>query len=91
MQITLELPDEIANSLGIHLDGVPRRLLELFAVDSYQKGTLGAGQIRRMLGFTSRWQTYDFLKKEQAYMPYDIADLDEDTEAITQLLGSEQS
>ncbi len=89
MQITLELPDEIANSLGAHLDGVPRRLLELFAADSYRKGTLGAGQVRRMLGFTSRWETYDFLKKEQAYMPYDITDLDQDTEAIAQLLCDE--
>lgn len=86
MQITLEIPDEIANSLGTHLSDVPRRLLELFAAESYRKGTLGAGQIRQMLGFTSRWETYDFLKKEAAYMPYDMDDLEQDSEAISQLL-----
>ena len=86
MQITLEIPDEIANSLGPHLDQVPRRLLELFAAECYRQGTLGAGQIRQMLGFSSRWATYDFLKREQAYMPYSIEELEQDSDAVAQLL-----
>lgn len=68
MQITLEIPDEIADSLGSQLDKIPRRLLELFAAESYRKGTLGASQICRMLGFSSRRETYDFLKMTNFYV-----------------------
>ena len=88
MQITLEIPDEIANSLGSQLDQVPRGWLELLAAESYRQGVLGAGQIRQMLGFRSRWETYDFLKREQAYMPYDMKDLEEDSETIAQFLDT---
>ena len=80
MQITIELPDNIAHHLT--LANVSRRILELIAADRYRQGYIGAGEVRQMLGFTSRWETYDFLKRENANLPYTEDDLEQDLAAI---------
>lgn len=85
--ITIELPDEIANQL--QCTNIPRRILELIAADRYRQGHIGAAEVRQMLGFPSRWETYDFLKREKAYLPYTESDLEQDTQAIRHVLGTE--
>lgn len=52
MQITIELPDDIANLLTP--PNIERRVLELIAADNYRIGRIGAAQVRRMLNFSSR-------------------------------------
>ncbi len=54
MQITIELPDEIANQLQLQPTNISRRILELIAADNYRQGRIGAAQVRRMLNFSSR-------------------------------------
>ena len=67
MQITIELPDDIANQLVLQ----------------------PANFSRRMLNFSSRWETYEFLKREKAYLPYSEDDLEQDVQAIRKLLATE--
>lgn len=76
MQITIDLPDDIANQL--RSENASRRILELLAADYYRKDRLRAAEVRRMLNFPSRWETYNFLKQEKAYLPYTEDDLDQD-------------
>lgn len=87
MQITIELPNDIANKL--RSDDVSRRILELIAADCYRQGRIGAAEVRQILNFSSRWETYEFLKKEKAYLPYTEEDLEQDVQAIRNLLGKE--
>lgn len=87
MQITIELPDDIANQLP-PVD-VSRRVLELIVADHYRQGRIGAAEVRRMLNFASRWETYEFLKREKAYLPYTEDDLEQDVETIRNLLTRE--
>jgi predicted HTH domain antitoxin len=87
MKITIDLPDEIANQL--QSENVSRRVLELLAADHYRQGRIGAAEVRRMLNFSSRWETYDFLKREKAYLPYTEDDLEKDAQGISNLLASE--
>ncbi|MGB3239573.1 MAG: UPF0175 family protein [Geitlerinemataceae cyanobacterium] len=87
MQITIELPDNIANQLQ-PVD-ISRRILELIAADSYRQGRIGAAEVRRMLNFSSRWETYEFLKREKAYLPYTEEDLEQDVQNICSILGTE--
>lgn len=68
MQITIELPDDIASQLPT--GNISCRVLELIAADSYRQGRIGAAEVRRLLNFSSRWETYEFLKREKAYLPY---------------------
>jgi hypothetical protein len=87
MKIAIDLPDEIANQL--QSENVSRRVLELLAADHYRQGRIGAAEVRRMLNFSSRWETYDFLKREKAYLPYTEDDLEKDAQGISNLLASE--
>ena len=87
MQITIELPDNIANQL--QPADISRRILELIAADNYRQGQMGAAEVRSLLNFSSRWETYEFLKREKAYLPYTEDDLEQDVQAIGHLLGME--
>ena len=89
MYITIELPDDIANQLQLQPTKVPHRILELIASDHYRQGRIGAAEVRRMLNFPSRWETYEFLKREKAYLPYTEEDLEQDRNAIRSVLGAE--
>ncbi len=87
MQIMIELPDNIVNQL--QPANVSRRVLELIAADHYRQGRIGAAEVRQMLNFSSRWETYEFLKREQAYLPYTENDLEQDAQTIRNLLATE--
>jgi predicted HTH domain antitoxin len=89
MQITIELPDDIANQLQLQPANISRRILELIAADNYRQGRIGAAQVCRMLNFSSRWETYEFLKREKAYLPYTEDDLEQDAQAIRNVLAKE--
>ncbi|WP_017304657.1 UPF0175 family protein [Spirulina subsalsa] len=87
MQITIELPDNIANQL--QSVNISRRVLELIAADHYRQGRIGAAEVRQILNFSSRWETYEFLKQEKAYLPYTEDDLEQDVQAIRNVLSRE--
>jgi len=87
MQITIELPDNIANQLQ-PLD-ISRRVLELVAADRYRQGFMVAAEVRELLNFASRWETYEFLKREKAYLPYTEDDLEQDAQTIRNLSVTE--
>ena len=78
MKITLDIPDAIAARLADNRETLTRRSLELIAIEAYRKGTIGAGEVGQLLGFDSRWDTYNFLQKEQAEPPLNEEDLDND-------------
>lgn len=80
MQITIELPENIANQL--QTSNISRRILELIAADSYRQGRIGSAEVRQILNFSSRWETYQFLKDEKAYLLYTENDLEQDVQAI---------
>ena len=87
MKITLEIPDDIAAQLADSRETLTRRFLELLAIEAYRKGTIGAGEVGQMLGFTSRWDTYTFLHEEQAEPPYSENDLEREQTVLDSLLS----
>jgi predicted HTH domain antitoxin len=68
--------------LQLNPANIPRRILELIAADQYRQGRIGAAEVRRMLNLSSRWETYEFLKREKADLPYTVEDLDQDVHLI---------
>jgi len=62
--------------------------LELIAADHYRQGPIGAAEVRQMLNFSSRWETYEFLKREKAYLTYTEDDLEQDVQTIRSVLGA---
>ena len=62
MRVTIQLPDDISAALEEQWDDVPRRSLEAIAVEAYRTGALTDSQVRRLLGFESRFQVHALLK-----------------------------
>jgi hypothetical protein len=87
MQITLELPEDIAHGLeSFWKDG--RAALENLALEAYRSEVLTAAQLRRLLGFETRMQVDAFLKEHEVY-DYTAADFEQDRETLRQLRISE--
>ncbi len=61
MNVTLPIPDDLAAQLG-PADDLARRALEALALMEYQAGRLTEAQLRRMLGFETRYELDGFLK-----------------------------
>ena len=67
MQITLELPEDIAQGLGSRWKDLPRAALESLALEAYRSQALTTSQLRRLLGFETRMQVDAFLKEHEVY------------------------
>jgi hypothetical protein len=84
MQITLELPEDIARGLESKWKDLPRAALESLALEAYRSGTLTAAEVRRLLGFETRIQLDAFLKDHEIY-EYTASDFEQGREVLRQL------
>ncbi|MCW5849217.1 MAG: UPF0175 family protein [Anaerolineae bacterium] len=82
MDVSIMVPDDVARQLEATWDNVPQRALEALALEAYRTGVLTEAEVQRMLGFLSRWEVEEFLKRSHAYLDYTEADLEQDIEAI---------
>jgi Uncharacterised protein family (UPF0175) len=84
MQITLELPEDIAHGLESRWEDLPRVALESLALEAYRSHALTAAQLRRLLGFETRMQVDAFLKEHEIY-DYSVTDFEQDRRTLRQL------
>src|SRR5213592_1351033 len=68
MEVTLNIPDEVAKRLSASGGDVSRRALEAIALEGYREHTLTLYQISEMLGL-SRVETEDFQPKHNIPLP----------------------
>lgn len=87
MQVTVEIPEDIARQLNSKWANLPRGVLESLALEAYRSGTLTTAQLRRLLGFETPMEVDAFLKTAGVYLDYDLADLREDLETIRKVRG----
>ena len=52
MEITLEIPEPVAKSLGYARETLPRRALEALLVDECARGHLSRGKVAELLGLS---------------------------------------
>ncbi|HME00832.1 MAG TPA: UPF0175 family protein [Terriglobia bacterium] len=84
MQITLELPDDIAQGQDLS-----RALLEGFALEGYRSGRLTEEQVGKILGFGTRMQVDGFLKEHGVYLDCTLEDVHHDAETSREFSDSE--
>ncbi len=84
--ITLELPEEIARQLESKWKDLPRAALESLVVEAYRCDLVSVEQVRRLLGFSTRFAVEEFLKQHGVY-DYTLEDLQQDREALRSLPG----
>ena len=83
MQVTVEMPDDIARQLGEGGE-MPRQLLEGLAADAYRSHKLSRHQVSQLLDL-DYWQTEEFLARHEAKRPYTLADLQVDRSSLAGL------
>ena len=60
MQLTVNIPDDLAQRLSASGDDLSRRALKAFALEEYKAGRLSDAELRRMLGFETRARLAEF-------------------------------
>ena len=83
MNVTLQIPDDIADQL--ERGDLPRRALEALAIEEYRSGRLTASELRRLLGFETRYELDEFLKEREVWADYTIEDFRREIAALEKL------
>ncbi len=87
MEITLNIPDDLARQVTSEGKDPARVALEALALEGYRAERLSESAVRRMLGFETRMEVHAFLKQHGVYLNYDVADLEQDQATAEKLRG----
>ncbi|NES24885.1 MAG: UPF0175 family protein [Symploca sp. SIO3E6] len=87
MQVTVEIPDNIAHRLEQTEENLSVRLLELMVADSYRNGKLNTAEFRQVLQLPNRLATHAFLKRMGVYLNYDETELEQDIQTLKMFRG----
>ena len=87
MEITLNIPDELARQVASEGRDPARVALEALALEGYRARRLSESDVRAMLGFETRMEVHAFLKQHGVYLHYDLADLEQDEASAEELRG----
>ncbi len=95
MQLTVQIPDDIAQRLieaggdlsrraleGMALEGMA---LERMALEDFKTGNLNKPDLRRLLGFGTRWQLDGLLKAHGVFEDYTLDDFERECQALKSL------
>jgi len=86
MQVTVKVPDEIAEGLG-HGAEVSRRVLEALVLQRYLTQEISIGRMSELLGL-SRIEAEEFLDRNNARLPYTHDMLLEDRRNLAEAFGT---
>jgi hypothetical protein len=84
MDVTVQIPDDLASRLGTRND-LSRRALEALAAEEYKRGRLTKPDLRRLLGFETGDQIDEFLKDHEVFEDYTLEDLEREREGLRRL------
>ena len=90
MQITIEIPDDLAATLSASGKDPARAALEAIALDAYRQQRLSGCQLRTLLGVSSRYELDGFLNERQVY-DYTLEDFEKDLAAIRKLRAKQKA
>jgi hypothetical protein len=84
MDVTVRIPDELAQRLGTAGE-LERRALEALALEEYKLGHLTKPELRRLLGFGTRAKLDEFLTAHEVFGTYSLDDLERDRQDLQRL------
>ncbi len=85
MELTVHIPDDLALRMETSGADLSRRALESLAVEEFRSGRISKAELRRLLGFATRYQLDGFLKSHGIGEDYTMADFEQDRDALKQL------
>jgi hypothetical protein len=83
-EITVRIPADLARLIGSAGD-IERRVLEALALEEFKLGHLTTAELRRVLGFATRYELDGFLKVHEVYEPYTLDDLERERRDLKRL------
>jgi len=84
MEITISLPEDIAEVILAGGETLEREVLEAMALEGYRAGKLSRGQVGRMLGL-DRFEVDTLFKLHSVPLNYSVGDLEEDRRTLDKL------
>jgi Uncharacterised protein family (UPF0175) len=75
MNLTVEIPDDLVGRLSAAGGDLSRRALEALALEEYKSGLITKAELRRLLGFSTRYELDGFLKVHEVWADCTIEDL----------------
>jgi len=85
MDLTVHIPDDIATRLRGTAGDFSRRALEALALEEYKGGHISKPELRRMLGFETRYELDGFLKEHGMYEGFTFEEVEPQVETLKQL------
>jgi hypothetical protein len=77
MNVTVQIPDELAERLTAAGGDLSRRALEAFALEEFKSGRLTKPELRRLLGYETRAALDGFLKAHGVFENFTLDDLEQ--------------
>ena len=85
MDLTVCIPDDIAARLNRGSDDLSRRALEALALEEYKGGHLTKPELRRMLGYKSRYELDIFVKEHQVDESFTFEEIQAQVDVVKRL------
>ena len=86
MEVTINLPEDVARVFSADGASLARKVLEATALEGYRAGKLSRAQVGKMLGFT-RFEVDALLKAHKIPLDYSAEDLEHDRQTLETLLA----
>jgi len=84
MNLTVEIPDDLAARLGAGGD-LSRRALEALAADEYKHDRLTKPELQQLLGIETSFQLNEFLKAHDVWIEYTQQDAERERKSLQRL------
>ncbi len=85
MNLTVEIPDDVAQRLNAAGGDLSRRALEALVADEYRHGNLEKPDLRRLLGLETSDQIDTFLRAHDVWIEYTLDDLQRERAGLQRL------
>ena len=85
MELAVQIPDDLASRMSASGGDLSRRALEALAIEEFRSGHITRHELRRLLGFETRYQLDAFLKAHELYEEYTLQDLERELEGLRRL------
>jgi len=88
MEVSLNIPDNIATLLQTNGESLSRIALEALAIEGYSSGKLSERNVMDLLGISSQEELYEFFKAHDVRQPYTLEDFEKENDAMAVNAGS---
>jgi hypothetical protein len=85
MNLTVEIPDDLAMRLSADGGDLSRRALEALAADEYKHDRLTKPELQRLLGLETGFQLDKFFKDHDVWIEYTMEDAERERRGLDRL------